>query len=70
MSHAFDKHRECKIHLSPFAQKRPPQWEASFLYRVVKRIGSMNGQFLFQVFQILSEVFVGFAQIVDGATCV
>ena len=30
----------------------------------------MNGQFLFQVFEVLPEVLVGFAEVVDRSACV
>ena len=30
----------------------------------------MNGQFLFQVFEVFAEVLVGFAEVVDRPACV
>ena len=47
-------------------KKDLPQ-EASFRC-VVNRVGSVDGQLLFQVFQVLAEVLVGFAEVVHRAT--
>jgi len=63
------KHRDPRDTPGGLSIKKDLLKEASFRC-VVKRVGSVDGQLLFQVFQVLAEVLVGFAEVVHRATSV